>query len=122
MFLLAEDERSYGTINITAYAKSLHYGHSDLYTFDKYSGKLLQMLPYNQKSPGMKLNDLNYDLHVGQTLGLTGKIIVFLASLICASLPITGLLVWIGKRKKSKYQSISTTHRKHKFVKSFQQL
>ena len=122
MFLLAEDERPSGTINITAYAKSLHYGHSDFYTFDKYSGKLLQALPYTRKSSGMKINDLNYDLHVGQALGLTGKIIAFLASLICASLPLTGLLVWIGKRKKSKYQAISTTHRKHRPVKSFRQL
>jgi uncharacterized iron-regulated membrane protein len=68
----------------------------------------------------MKLNDLNYDLHVGQALGLTGKIIAFLASLICGSLPITGLLIWIGKRKKSKYQAISTTHREHKHKKSLQ--
>jgi len=50
----------------------------------------------------MKVNDMNYDIHVGQILGLSGKIIAFLASLICASLPITGFIVWLGKRKKPK--------------------
>jgi len=43
---------------------------------------------------------MNYDIHVGQILGLTGKIVAFLASLICASLPVTGFVVWLGKKKK----------------------
>jgi len=50
----------------------------------------------------MKLNNMNYDIHVGQILGITGKIIAFLASLVCASLPVTGFIIWWGKRKKSK--------------------
>jgi len=40
---------------------------------------------------------MNYDLHTGGVLGITGKIIAFLASLIAASLPITGLLIWWHK-------------------------
>lgn len=48
------------------------------------------------------MNAMNYDIHVGQILGLPGKIIAFLASLICASLPITGFIIWLGRRKKSK--------------------
>lgn len=43
----------------------------------------------------------NYGLHVGAFAGLTTKIIYFFASLICASLPITGFYVWWGKRKKA---------------------
>jgi uncharacterized iron-regulated membrane protein len=117
MFLIGLDERPAGTVGITAYAKSLHYGHSDFYYFDKYSGKLLQSLPYTKKSAGMKLNDLNYDLHVGQALGLFGKIIAFLASLVCASLPITGFILWLGKRKKSKYQKIAANHHNYRVKK-----
>lgn len=49
-----------------------------------------------------KLMRLNYDIHVGGVLGLPGKIIMFIASLICASLPITGFLLWYGKRNKNK--------------------
>jgi uncharacterized iron-regulated membrane protein len=40
---------------------------------------------------------LNYDIHIGAILGLPGKIVAFLASLIAASLPVTGLVIWWGK-------------------------
>ncbi|MGM8361560.1 PepSY-associated TM helix domain-containing protein [Flavobacterium sp. ARAG 55.4] len=47
----------------------------------------------------------NYSLHVGAIGGLSTKIIYFVASLICASLPITGFIIWYnkmwGKRKRS---------------------
>jgi len=42
----------------------------------------------------------NYGLHVGEIGGLTTKIIFFVVSLICASLPITGFYIWWGKQKK----------------------
>lgn len=48
-----------------------------------------------------KIRRINYGLHVGEIGGLTTKIIYFFASLICASLPVTGFLVWWGKRKKT---------------------
>lgn len=48
------------------------------------------------------LRRMNYDLHVGAIGGLAGKILAFFASLICASLPATGLLIWWGRRKKAK--------------------
>ena len=113
MFLIADADGKQATISITAYAQSLHYGHSDLYFFDRYSGNLLKALPYSQKSAGMKVNDLNYDLHVGQAMGLPGKIIAFLASLICASLPLTGFIVWLGKKRKPKPSPIrAVTHKR----------
>ncbi|MBW4888356.1 PepSY domain-containing protein [Mucilaginibacter sp. HMF5004] len=86
-------------ITVTAYYKSMRFYLSDRYTFNN-GGGLIQFLPQDSKSPGMKMNDANYDLHTGQILGLFGKIIAFLASLISASLPITGLMVWVGKRNK----------------------
>jgi uncharacterized iron-regulated membrane protein len=86
----------------SAYPKVLHYRSYDSYQFDQYSGKLLNFLPNSKKSPGMRLNNMNYDIHVGQIAGLPGKIIAFMASLICASLPVTGLIIWLGKRKKPK--------------------
>lgn len=44
----------------------------------------------------------NYGLHTGFIGGLTTKWLYFFASLICASLPITGFYVWWGKRSKAK--------------------
>lgn len=42
----------------------------------------------------------NYDIHVGAIGGLPGKILAFFASLLIASLPVTGFLLWYGRNKK----------------------
>lgn len=47
-----------------------------------------------------KLMRMNYDIHTGAILGLPGKIFAFLISLLIASLPITGFLIWYGRRNK----------------------
>ncbi|MFC3561839.1 PepSY domain-containing protein [Pedobacter jamesrossensis] len=50
---------------------------------------------------------MNYDIHVGSILGLTGKIMAFFASFIAASLPITGFIIWWGKKKKKKNAAVA---------------
>lgn len=45
---------------------------------------------------------MNYDIHTGAVWGLPGRIALFFAALIIASLPVTGFYIWWGKRKKSK--------------------
>jgi uncharacterized iron-regulated membrane protein len=47
-----------------------------------------------------KIARMNYDIHVGQVLGLPGKVMAFCGSLICASMPVTGFIIWWGRRKK----------------------
>lgn len=47
-----------------------------------------------------KIMRVNYDLHVGAIAGFPGKIFAFCLSLIIASLPVTGFLVWYGRKKK----------------------
>lgn len=50
-----------------------------------------------------KVMRMNYDIHTGAVLGLTGKTIAFCISLIIATLPITGFLLWYGRKfKKAK--------------------
>lgn len=44
---------------------------------------------------------MNYDIHVGAIGGIAGKIIVFLSSLIVGSLPVTGTIIWWGRRKRN---------------------
>lgn len=103
-FVVEAGKRAKSGVSVTAYHQSMHFYKSDSYIFDQYSGQLLKALPHTQKSPGMKMNNMNYDLHVGQILGLTSKIIAFMASLICASLPVTGFIIWLGKRNKKRYK------------------
>ncbi|OON67874.1 hypothetical protein B0919_16365 [Hymenobacter sp. CRA2] len=85
-----------------AYGKTLHYYHRDEYAFHPASGELLQLLPHAAKSPATRFSDMNYDLHVGQLFGFGGKIVAFLASLVSASLPVTGTIIWWGRRHKQK--------------------
>ena len=49
-----------------------------------------------------KLIRMTYDIHTGGILGFTGKVLAFLLSLVAASLPVTGFLIWWGKQKKNK--------------------
>jgi uncharacterized iron-regulated membrane protein len=86
----------------TAYGKSLHYYHRDEYRFHPRTGQLLMAQLHDSKSNGKKLADMNYDLHTGLILGFGGKVIAFTVSLVSASLPVTGFLVWRGRHKHRK--------------------
>jgi len=106
-------------IYVTIYPNSGQFYNNQGYTFDQHT---LKELPKNKVygaefagAPfGTKLRKMNYDIHVGSILGFPGKVLAFLSSLIGASLPVTGFLVWWGKRnkkdskKKPKVQSKAT--------------
>jgi uncharacterized iron-regulated membrane protein len=72
--------------------------------FDQHSLKILPTSEVGLENENLAnwLRRSNYGLHVGAFLGLPTKIVYFFVSLICASLPITGFYIWLGKRKKSK--------------------
>jgi len=83
------------------------YYDVEAFHYDQYSGK--EIFPkgddngtFAEASFGDKIKRMNYDIHVGAILGLPGKIMAFFASLIAASLPVTGFYVWWGRRKKKK--------------------
>ncbi|MCD8739506.1 PepSY domain-containing protein [Mucilaginibacter roseus] len=74
--------------------------------FDMRNGKQFDKLIHSQKPLGLKWRNSNKDIHTGRIYGLGTQLLAFLASFICASLPITGFLIWWGKRnKKSKKRS-----------------
>lgn len=85
-------------------------GHNDLtkwYAFDQKSLKITgESYKPEEYSLGQKIYKANFDIHVGTIGGLTTKIIASIASLIGASLPITGFIIWYnrkwGKKKKRK--------------------
>ena len=102
MLLIGPASQGADPVWVTAYGQALHYYHRDDYKFHPRTGQLLQAQPHAGKSPGKKLSDMNYDLHTGLILGLGGKIIAFVVSLLAASLPVTGFLVWRGRHKKNR--------------------
>lgn len=89
------------TQTISAYVQELpglYYKNASL-QFDQYTGQLLTEKHHKDKNFGEKIIAANYDIHVGAILGIPGKIIAFFASLISASLPITGFTIWLGRKK-----------------------
>jgi uncharacterized iron-regulated membrane protein len=72
--------------------------------FDQYS---LKEIPVNhafgnfeKTDLAQKISRMNYDVHVGSIGGLPTKILAFFGSLIAASLPVTGFLIWWGRKKR----------------------
>ena len=88
--------------NFEVYVKHLPYSYhlnSNL-IFDENSGELLNRRDPKDKNFGEKMINANYDIHVGSIFGLPTKILAFIISLMCASLPVTGVMIWWGRRKK----------------------
>ena len=69
--------------------------------YDQYTGQNLQgnfrQGPASASSTYQYLEALMYDIHLGNIGGLTGRILLCLCSLIAASLPITGFIIWYSK-------------------------
>ncbi|WOK07438.1 PepSY-associated TM helix domain-containing protein [Imperialibacter roseus] len=91
-------------IELIAYQDDGAFYNHNTYFYDRYT-----LEPYRTRGDRFveagfadQLAMLNYDMHVGVALGLPGKILAFFVSLICASLPVTGFMVWLNKKKKSK--------------------
>ena len=57
---------------------------------------------YENAKVADKIQRMNYDIHIGAIGGIAGKIIAFLVSLLTASLPVTGVLLWYGRNYKKK--------------------
>ncbi|TDS11670.1 PepSY-associated TM helix domain-containing protein [Sphingobacterium paludis] len=60
---------------------------------------------------GDKLASLNFDLHTGSIGGFTTKVLACIVSLVCASLPITGYILWWHKSRKSKKRNKTSAAR-----------
>jgi uncharacterized iron-regulated membrane protein len=80
------------------------YWKTDYIYYDQYT---LEELPaksiygrFKDADTADKLMLMNYDIHTGAIVGFAGKVLMFFASLIAASLPVTGFLIWRGRKKK----------------------
>ncbi|KQC01997.1 hypothetical protein AQF98_00015 [Pedobacter sp. Hv1] len=108
-----------GTVNLSAYQSNTHLYDRLQYRFDQYNGKLIQTSnPMASTALSAKLVALNYDLHTGSALGLFGKLLAFFASLIAATLPVTGLIIWLKKGKKTEKPQQKHTANKIKQTKA----
>ncbi len=70
--------------------------------FDQYNIQQMRTDAYQNYSRYEYVSRSIYDFHTGRirALGIGSKIIYFFASLFAASLPVTGFLIWWGRKKK----------------------
>lgn len=98
-------------VNVNRHPDKLY--RQEIYYFDRYTleekqgGGAFSRTRYTDASFADKGDRMNYDIHVGQIWGLPTKILAFFGSLITASLPVTGFLIWWGRRKKGKKKTPS---------------
>lgn len=99
---IPEDEK--GAIEIAKNPDPTTYWKADYRYFDQHNLKEIEVKhmygKFANTSTADKISRMNYDLHVGAVLGLPGKIMAFVASLVAASMPVTGVIIWIGRKKK----------------------
>ncbi|RZL49398.1 MAG: PepSY domain-containing protein [Pedobacter sp.] len=86
------------------------YWKADYRYFDQHTLKEIEVKhmygKFSNTSTADKISRMNYDIHIGAVLGLPGKIIAFIASLIAASMPVTGVIIWLGRKKKKAKQAV----------------
>lgn len=88
------------------YYAEVTYGNrqyqNEQFTFDQYSGEILKHQSYKDKNIGYgtALRERNYDLHTGSIFGMPGRILYLFAGMIAASLPITGFIIYLNRKKK----------------------
>lgn len=76
----------------------------DTIEFSHKDGSITSVVPYSQQPRQQKVRTLFFSLHTGNWGGMIVKILYFIATIIGASLPITGYYLWISKKRRKAYR------------------
>ncbi len=100
---VSNPHKSDDPIQVSVVSKDRIVTQVDQYYFDRYTGKRLrgnfQHGMHQEASLFTTIDGLMYDIHLGNLFGFASRVLVFIASLIGASLPITGFIFWWHNRK-----------------------
>lgn len=118
-YAFPDSTQAKSTISIRTYPSPGKFYDVARHTYDRHTLKRLEFYEvfdksFEASSTGAKIRRMNYDIHIGSILGLPGKILAGLCSLIGASLPLTGFIIWwnrkgFGKKKSRNKGSTSRT-------------
>lgn len=101
LFTLSVPNKQGTTLTVSAAGNKSMVTHDGIRsTLDKYTGKPAVMDIREAANDAIRNTTLS--LHIGTWSGLWYKCLTFLVSLVATSLPVTGLLIWLGKRKRLK--------------------
>ena len=89
-------------IRISALLEGLSHGTAmDEFLFDSQSGALLHTDLYAGRNAGDIMTKSPVYVHIGSLFGLTGRLIVFFAALTLPLFPISGLLMYRNRNRRS---------------------
>lgn len=74
----------------------------DFLYFDQTDGQLISKRLYDHETKGMKVRRLVFPIHTGSIWGWPTKILALIVALITATLPVTGVIIWVGRKFKKK--------------------
>lgn len=78
--------------------------NADITIYDRYTGEKIELeQKYLQHE---RTENTVWQLHMGQWWGWVGKLSTFIAGIVATSLPITGFLIWWGRRNKKKKKTV----------------
>ncbi len=99
------------TFDVQIRLEEMKTGNFRWYYFNKGTNTIEKINSSENQKTGDKLGSLNYDLHTGNISGMPTKILAFIISLFCASLPVTGFIVWRHKVKGNRRKSTKRSRR-----------
>lgn len=108
-FRIYPAKNSSDQLKIKTYKEHSKHNVENLFSFNQNTAHLITNNAFAALPNEDKLYDLYYDIHVGAILSLPGKILAFLVSLITATLPISGFLIWKARRKNKPIKSAVDT-------------
>ncbi|MBO9199062.1 MULTISPECIES: PepSY-associated TM helix domain-containing protein [Niastella] len=73
---------------------------TDVLYFEKGTGKLLKESLFKNSSTGNKIRRMNLPIHTGKLFGWPTQLLALIAAIVAFSLPITGFLIYLGRKKK----------------------
>jgi len=69
---------------------------------DQFSGKVLSSQTYGQRPVGQRIRGLFKPVHTGAIFGWPTKLLAFVVSLLGATFPVTGTIMWLNRRRKNR--------------------
>ena len=72
----------------------------DFLYFDQNNGHLISKRLYDDETTGMKVRRLVFPIHTGSLWGWPTKVLALIVALITATLPVTGVIIWVGRKFK----------------------
>jgi len=89
---------------------------TDRIDFNAENGEVKKINLFKSKKTGEQIVSIMKAIHTGEIFGTFSKLLYFFACLLATSLPVTGIIIWLNKRRKKPAKSII---KKHKAAESY---